>query len=399
MTAPLRIRELHVRRLAIPLRLRFEHAAAQRDTGDPIIVELHGEAPHAGVVGFGETLARAYVTGETTDSVIEDIAQFLGSHLLEFRADTFEEAVERCQELPALADGRIINAARAGVELALLDLAGQVFRRRLCDVPFVLGLAGLGPPGSLSTARYSGIAVGRSALKLNCLLRAQRLNALRDFKLKVAVPGWERRLELAHRVLGRDIERGRATLRVDANGAWTPEQARAALPLLERCGVEAIEQPLARSNDHELAALADQTRCDLIADESLLTLEDADRLLDECGVRVLNVRLAKVGGFLPALRMAQRALQRRRDVQLGCLVGETSILTAAEIAFLECVPQVRYVEGAFGGLLLRRDVVAQSLRFGFGGRIRARPGWGLGLRPDAARLADLTIGPPQIMRF
>lgn len=399
MTAPLRIRELHVRRLAIPLRLRFEHAAAQRDTGDPIVIELHGEAPHAGVIGYGETLARAYVTGETTETVIEDIAQFLGQHLLEFRAATFEEAVERCQELPTLADGRIINAARAGVELALLDLAGQVFRRRLCDVPFVLGLVGLGPPGAISSARYSGIAVGRSPTKLAWLLRLQRLAALRDFKLKVAVPGWEQRLELAYRVLRRDIERDRATLRVDANSGWTLAEALDALPLLERCGVEAIEQPLPRNDDHQLASLAARTHCDIIADESLLTLEDAERLIDDCGVRVLNIRLAKVGGFLPALRMAQVAFERRRDVQLGCLVGETSILTAAEIAFLECVPIVRYVEGAFGGFLLRRDVVASPIRFGLGGRIRARPGWGLGLKPDVDRLAALTVGPAQVMRF
>lgn len=399
MNSPLRIRELRVNRLAIPLRLRFEHAAATRDTGDSIVIELHAEAPHSGAVGFGESLARAYVTGETTASVVEDVAQFLASHLLEFRASSFEEAVERIEELPALADGRVINAARAGVELALLDLCGQVFRRRLCDLPSVLGLAGLGPPGDLSNARYSGIAVGRSPRKAAWMLRLQRLYALRDFKLKIAVPGWEDKLERTYRHLRRDIERGRATLRVDANAAWSLAQARAALPLLERCGVEALEQPLPRGLDHELPALARETRCDLIADESLLTLEDAERLLDEGGVRVLNIRIAKVGGFVPALRMAQQALARRRDVQLGCLVGETSILAAAGIAFLECVPRVRYVEGAFGGFLLRRDVLARPLRFGFAGRIRQRGGWGLGIRPDPQLIEALLVAPAQVMQF
>ena len=113
-------------------------------------------------------------------------------------------------------------------------------------------------------------------------------------------------------------------------------------------------------------------------------------------VGVLNIRLAKNGGLLPALQIARQTLAAGLDVQLGCLVGETSILTAAGVAFLEACPKVRFVEGAFGGLLLSDDVVRSPLRFRRGGRVRRRPGHGLGIEVTESalrRLAATTLKP------
>ena len=386
MNAPLRIRRVQVFPLAIPMRLRFEHAAATRAVADPVVVQLTAEAPYTEHVGYGETLARRYVTGETAETVTDDIAELFAPHLLEFRPTSFAEAVRFAHELPTLIHGRLVNAARCAVELALLDLAGRVFRRRLSDVTGWLDIPGFEAPGCLDEARYSGMVVGRTPRKLALLLRLQRCYGLRDFKMKAAVEGWESRLEQAHRLLRGGLERRVVTVRVDANGGWNPEQTRAALPMLERFGVSALEQPLPATADAELPALAKMTRCDLIADESLLTVEDADELIKAGGVRVLNIRLAKNGGLLPALEIARRALAAGLDVQLGCLVGETSILTAAGVAFLEACPKVRFVEGGFGGLLLRGDVAKRPFRFGRGGRMSPPRGPGLGVEVLEAAL-------------
>jgi len=396
MTPPLRIRRVRVFPLAIPMRFRFEHAAAARQTADPVVVQLAAEAPYAECTGFGETLARRYVTGETAETVVDDVTEMFVPHLLEFRPSSFAEAVQFAYELPTLIDGRLVNAARCAVELALLDLAGRVFRRRLCDVVGWLDQRGFGSPGCLDTACYSGMVVGRDPRRMSTILRLQRCYGLRDFKIKVVVDGWEAQLERAYHVLRRGIERKTLTLRADANGGWNIEQAAAALPTLERFGVSALEQPLPVNQDEHLPALAKQTCCDLIADESLLTLEDADELIGTGAARVLNIRIAKNGGLLPALRIAQRALAAGLDVQLGCLVGETSILTAAGVAFLEACPRVRFVEGAFGRFLLRADVTSRPIRFGRGGRVRptASDGLGVNVSEDALRsLATTSVDP------
>ncbi len=398
MNGPLRIREASIYPLAIPLRFAFEHAAAARRVADPVVLRLQAEAPYGDVEGFGETLARPYVTGERVDSVIDDIEHLFLPHLLEFRAGSFGEAVEFADALPALIDGRLVHAARAAVELALLDLAGRAFGRRVAEVAGWVDRAGFAPPGALPAARYSGIAVGRGA-KLSWGLRVQRLYGLRDFKLKVAVEGWEQRLERVHRLLAGALRRGRVTLRVDANGAWTTAQAAAAIPVLEKHGVEALEQPLAVGAEAELLSLRESGPITLIADESLTTAESAEFLIEQGAVRVFNVRLAKNGGLLPALRIAALALAAERDVQLGCLVGETSLLAAAGVAFLECCPSVRYVEGAYAPFLLAEDITPRPVRFHFGGRMRARAGFGLGVEIDRARLERLAALPPRRLRL
>jgi muconate cycloisomerase len=377
--------------LAIPLRFRFEHAAAARETADPVVVQLHAEAPYAAYVGHGETLARRYVTGETAETVVDDITQMFVPHLLEFRPRSFAEAVQFAHELPTLIDGRLVNAARCAVELGLLDLAGQAFRRRLCDVTGWMDQPDFSPPGCVDVARYSGVVVGRDARRMAALVRLQRCYGLRDFKIKVAVAGWEARLERAYRLLRRGLQGRRVTLRADANGGWNHTQASQALPTLERFGVSALEQPLPPTEDEHLPTLARQTRCDLIADESLLTVEDAEELIAADGVKVLNIRIAKNGGLLSALRIARLALVAGLDVQLGCLVGETSILTAAGMAFLEASPRVRFAEGAFGRFLMRDDVTRRSIRFGHGGRVRPTTGYGLGLDVSEDALRRLAV--------
>ncbi|MEW6197068.1 MAG: enolase C-terminal domain-like protein [Planctomycetota bacterium] len=399
MNTPLHARSLRVYQLAIPLRFRFEHAAATRDTADPIVVELAAGSPFAQHVGYGETLARSYVTGETPESVLTDLSDVFVPRLRSFEPQSFAEALEFIEALPTQVGGRVITAARAAVELALLDLACRVFQRRPTDVAGWLGLPGFGPPGCRAAVRYSGIVVGGTEGRLKTLLRLQRLYGLRDFKLKVGVVGWEQRLAWAHEVLGPAIVRGKVTLRADANGAWSLAQAQEASATLERFGVCALEQPLSDAADADLPRLADQTKLALGVDESLLTVGDAQRLIQAGGVRLFNLRIAKNGGLLPALRIARLALAAGLDVQLGCLVGETSLLSAAGVAFLEICPKVRFVEGAFGPFLLRADIARRPVRFGFGGRIRGCPGPGLGVVVDRDALRRLALVPPRLLNL
>ena len=399
MSAPLPVRHLRIHRLAIPMRIRFEHAAAVRDVADAVIVELTAGAPYAHHVGYGETIARAYVTGETPDSVVDDIANLFAPRLANFQPATFVEALEIIEDLPTQVSGRVVTAARTAVELALLDLTCSVFRRRPADVAGWMGLLGFGPPGCHATARYSGIVLGHTQRKLSTFLRLQRLYGLRDFKLKVAIEGWEDRLAWTYRILRKGIEQKKITLRADANAGWSLLEANEAAATLESHGICALEQPLSDADDADVPYLAEQTSCHIVADESLLTIEDAQRLIDAGGVRVLNIRIAKNGGLMPALRIARLGLAAGLDIQLGCLVGETSILTAAGIAFLEACPRVRFVEGAYGRWLLRDDVARRSLRFGYGGRIRAPAKPGLGVTIDPVSLRRLAVTDPSCIQI
>jgi L-alanine-DL-glutamate epimerase-like enolase superfamily enzyme len=78
-------------------------------------------------------------------------------------------------------------------------------------------------------------------------------------------------------------------------------------------------------------------------------------------------------------------------LQVGCQVGESSLLSAAHLALLAALaplrPGVRYAEGCFGRHLLREDPASPLVQFGYGGRPPRRPaGPGLGVRVDQAML-------------
>ena len=103
--------------------------------------------------------------------------------------------------------------------------------------------------------------------------------------------------------------------------------------------------------------------------------------------------------WLPALRLAAFARRHGGLVQLGCMVGETSILSAAGWRFLQMTPGVTFAEGCFGSFLLRGDVASRPLRFGFGGRGVTLSPVGLGVDVAADRLVALCPGQPTVLEL
>lgn len=365
--------------LAIPFRAHVHHAAARRSAADPVVVAV--ELTN-GITGYGEAVARPYVTGESATTVMADIQSLFIPRLVEFHPPTFPEALEAIEALPAADGTRIITAARGAVELALLDAVMRHFGRGVADIARWMGIPELGPPGSLPTVRFSGVLAAETLSGLHRKLRVMYWGGLRHFKLKVGFDDDRDRLNLVTRYLGRALTSGRCTLRVDANGAWSSDTARRRLAEMNEFPLDALEQPLPRGCEDELPLLHDQFDLALIHDESLITPEDARRLMDRGVADYFNIRLSKCGGLLPSLRLAATALRHGVGVVLGCMVGETSILSAAALRFLEVCPRVVWTEGLFGTYLLREDVVHPALRFGLAGRPPKLKGPGWGVKPD-----------------
>lgn len=370
--------------LAIPLRQNFSHATAERRVADPVVVAVE---LRSGRVGYGETLPREYVTGETKASVIDDTQRVLLPGAETWQPECFADALELIDGLPSDdAHGRLVLAARAGLELALLDAYSRHFGRAITEAVGWLGLPGFGLPGSLPRTRYSGVLSGGDPTSLRRAVRKMRWFGLRDFKLKVGFADDDRRVRLVIDALGSSLGR-KTTLRLDVNGGWSFEQAATNLAAWQGLPITCIEQPFPRGQEHQILELDRGTPIPIMQDESLLTIDDARVMLRNGTMDALNIRLSKNGGFLPALRLANLARQERLPFQLGCMVGETSILSAAGRRFLECVPGVNFAEGSYGRFLLTGDVARRRVRFGYGGRARALggPGWGVDVDESALR--------------
>jgi muconate cycloisomerase len=213
-----------------------------------------------------------------------------------------------------------------------------------------------------------------------------RLYGLRDFKLKLGMGEDIDRenLRLVHARLGKAIAAGKCTLRVDVNGGWdaasTPERVAA----LKSFGVCVVEQPVYCPSG-ELVELARRCELPLMADESLVTMEDAATLIAEPRIW-WNIRLSKNGGLGACVRLAEMARKAGVKVVAGCMVGESGILSAAQRRLLQVIEPPTFVEGNFGRFLLKDDLTSPSPRFGYGGRLKVLRSEGLGVRVDSRKL-------------
>ena len=391
------IHNVTIHRLAIPMRVSVRHAAAARATADPVVVELE---LNNGVRGFGETLARPYVTGETGDSAARAIEQVFVPVLLEFHPQSFPEALEFIEALPWRDAMDVpIPAAKAAVELALLDASMRRFDRGVDDVVQWMGLPGFGSPGCSRNVRFSGVLATDDMRVMMRQLRLMYWYGLRHFKLKVGTEADLDRVRAAARYLASPLAKASASLRVDANGAWSVDEAAEWLSAAGDLPLAGIEQPLPRGQEEALPDLHGGSDALFIHDESFVSEKDARKLIDLGVADVLNIRIAKCGGLIPSLRLAALARKNGVKVQLGCMVGETSILSAAGLRFLEVSPEVHWSEGCFGSFLLRGDVVKRPLRFGYGGRPPKLGPPGLGIVPDDSLMEFFSAIPPKLFNL
>jgi muconate cycloisomerase len=360
----------------LPFRVRFKHAASTRQTSSSLFVKCvldDGEA------GWGEALPRPYVTGETRDGACELLAERILPRLVGRSFDDFAAQRAFLDECDGTAPPDWVDpdtpqsAAWCAAELALLDAFGRHF--------------GSGPfpdePDRFPAGfRYSGVLTSGKGLKRALQLLAYRLMGYRALKLKVDLDTSEADLRAIRRLAGA-IE-----LRADANMAWTVEQALEHMPLEARYGVKSFEQPLAADDFEGAARLVKETGLDVMADESLNTRASLERLIKEQACTAINARISKCGGLIATLKRCREAEAAGLWVQIGCQVGESSLLSAAHLHLSHAFGDLRHAEGCFGKLLLEEDPAEPLLQMTGGGRPPAKPaGPGLGVTVNEERLS------------
>jgi muconate cycloisomerase len=182
----------------------------------------------------------------------------------------------------------------------------------------------------------------------------------------------------ALRVLRRLLAPG-TDLRVDANCAWSADEAIEALARMRRYRLSAVEQPVPAHDHDGLRRVTASVPEAVIVDESLRTEEEAVRLAETRACDAFNIRVSKCGGLLPSKRIAQVAADAGLACVVGAQVGESGILSAAARHLAASIPSVRYVEGSAGRLLLKEDLTVENVMPGWGGRARTYDGPGLGV--------------------
>ncbi len=352
----------------------IKHNLATHEGSDNIVL---GVTTGDAIRGFGEGVPRTFVTGEVLSDSLVFLRQVLAPAILARDFSSPQALVKALGELYQHVQAQRHPAAFCALETALLDAAGQTWGMPVADL--------IGPK-LRTTLEYSAVVPMLSPEKMGQLFQLVKSIGMRFIKLKVGADDDLSTLRLARDELGDEVD-----IRVDANSAWTPAEAIARLREMEPYRLSAVEQPVAKTDFAGLKQVREAIQIPVIADESLCNEDDARRLIDLKACQGFNIRLSKCGGLGTATRICQMAEKAGVFCQLGCQVGETSILSAAGRHFALTVPHLSYVEGSYSPYLLARDVVVNPVVFNGGGLAHELPGTGLGIEVSLSTLDELAV--------
>lgn len=327
-------------KLVLEMRNPFRLSYGVSDTRDAYILRLADEA------GLGEGSIPPYYR-------VDDSAMRATWQRLAEQQRPLPDAVE---DIPAWVGDDGPAVARCAVDLALHDRIG-----RLRGLPLYQLLNLPQPPAMLTSFTVSGDPVTAAR-------EAAEAAHFAIIKIKLG-SGDDEAIVAAVRAARPD-----ARLFIDANAGWTQEQALRLLPALERLGVELVEQPLAKDDIAGMGRVQAATRLPVVADEALQSAANLEQLA-AVGVRGVNLKLMKLGGLAPALRIARRARELGLSIMLGSMI-ETSVGVTA-MAHLAGLADWLDLDSP---LLIANDPF-QGIAYSLEGRVRVPDLPGIGAAP------------------
>ncbi|WP_282006088.1 o-succinylbenzoate synthase [Propioniciclava sinopodophylli] len=207
-------------------------------------------------------------------------------------------------------DATCVPWLRAAVEAATLSFPEP--RRQ--SVPVNATVPAVGPERAAEIVRASGCAT---------------------VKVKVAQAGQELADDLDRVAAVRDALGAAGRIRVDANAAWSVEDALVALPRIDRAagGLEYAEQPVASVED--LARVRRAVSVPIAADESIRRASDPYAVVRAEAADVIVVKVQPLGGVRATLALAE-------ELGLPVTVSsalESSVGIAAGVALAAALPR------------------------------------------------------------
>ena len=264
-----------------------------------------------GSLTYGEAPATKAVTGETLQSITEDIASVKELLL------TQEVAVA----LEILHKTSISSSAKAALDMALVFLLAKQQNKPL---QIFFGIQDITPIKTDIT-----ISLGSSKMML-----ADAKRALREDKdiLKVKLGS-----DIAHAIEVTQLfsrKLPHATLLIDANQAWSLEDSLHYLRETQGCTIELIEQPVAAADLKSLKKITQASSVPILADEAVFTLDDVKKVLQNGCADMINIKLMKCGGLSKAIEILEYARKKKIQCMLGSMLeGPYSINAAIYLAF------------------------------------------------------------------
>ena len=283
----MKINEIHIHQLELPLRAPYRVSFRTYTALEPIVVEMRGEN---GETGWGEAYIPPGSTVETPESgwafCMRQAAQLRG-----LTAAAAKQALHPHIDSAPFASTALLTA------IAMLERHPALAVDKEARIPLLVPIAGKTRPAI--------------ADEVEALLDA----GYRTLKVKA---GWNVDDDLARVDAVQDALAARGEITIDANRGYDMEQGCRFASSLDPQGIALFEQPCEADAWEANAAVAKVSRVPLMLDESIRNAADIERAAAMEGVELVKLKVKRLGGIeraIAAMRLAQ-------DAGLGVCLGD-----------------------------------------------------------------------------
>lgn|GEM_PF-2217203 len=272
------------------------------------------------------------------------------------------------------------------VETALIDLIGKECGNTVNELFKI--------PATLSNQKITAVVSDGNINFVESLLVKCIRFGFTDFKIKFT---GNIDIDLEKTALLRKYIDNGYSVRVGFNNAFSSRNLTEFGQYLERLNYNfsAIEEPFEPYATHAMRKITKIMNAPIVLDESFLGARDIERLIGKERF-IPNVRISKLGGLVRTLRLVELTRQKKLQIILGSLVGETSILARLWLVVASyCRSIIHAAEGAYSTHLLEDDITEAPILVKPPGLVDVpetilnSPGLGINISPNALKYLEI----------
>ena len=363
----MKITHIEIYKFSIPM-VPFTIATGTMYFAQNILIKVNTDE---GFTGYGECSAFPMIAGETQNTCFELAKDFARL----WKGKDALAITERLNELDLYIAGNY--TAKSAFDLALFDLAAK--KENLPLYKFLGGnkrniesdlTIGIGTPETMAAQAVDFVQRGVTMIKVK-LGKAPKDDIERIRQIRAAI--------------------GDTTIvRIDANQGWTYDEAVEALTGLGQFDIQFCEQPMRKYNDHLLPALCKLSPIPVMADESVFTHHDAERIIRNNACAYINIKFAKSGGIAEAQRINKIAEQNSIPCMMGGML-ESRVALTAKVHFAMANTNICFYDLDTCLLGHKEDPVIGGVTYQNGMHLQLPDAPGIGVTVDEGYLSKLEM--------
>ena len=277
-----------------------------------------------GITGVGECSAFPMIVGETQNTCFEMAKDFAAL----WKGKDPLNIEERMKELDLFTARNY--TAKSAFDLALYDIAAKnaglpLYRflggeKKAIESDLTIGID---TPESMAAQAIDFVEKGVTMIKVK-LGKDPATDIARIRSIRAAI---------GHETI----------LRIDANQGWSFEDALHALTELGQYNIQFCEQPMRTWNDELLPDLCSKSPIPVMADESVYTHHDAERMIRNGACTYINIKFAKSGGIHEAIKINKVAEAHGIPCMMGGML-ESRLALTAKVHFATACNNIRFYD-------------------------------------------------------